>query len=131
MNTPSLKKIKIIFGSLLAAATAPLFALAADTAGKDTPVSINLPNEVKSFLQPVTNNAYSTFTNIFNFIFGMAFALVVLALIANGIRYIAAFGNEEQVEKAKNGVYYSIMGLVLLIIAYTIAATINFIFAGR
>lgn len=131
MKKTSLKKVKIILGSLLIAATAPLLVFAQAQPGKDTKVTLNLPNEVKSFLQPVTNNAYSTFTNIFNFIFGMAFALVVLALIANGIRYIAAFGNEEQVEKAKNGVYYSIMGLVLLIIAYTIAATINFIFAGR
>ncbi len=131
MNKPSLKKIKIILGSLLIAATAPLFALAQAQPGKDTPVNLNLPNEVKPFLEPVKTNAYTTFTNIFNFIFGMAFALVVLALIANGIRYIAAFGNESQVEKAKNGVFYSIMGLVLLIIAYTIAATINYIFAGR
>lgn len=131
MKKTSLKKIKLVLAAFFFFTTAPLLALAQTQPGKDTPVNLNLPNEVKSFLQPVTSNAYSTFTNIFNFIFGMAFALVVLALIANGIRYIAAFGNEEQVEKAKNGVYYSIMGLVLLIISYTIAATINFIFAGR
>ena len=105
----------------------PSFVLAQETPKENT-IKIDLPPRSPSGLKALTNNAFGTFSNVFGLIFGLAFTLTVLALIANGIRYIVAFGNEEQVEKAKHGVYYSILGLVILLLAFTIASTINYIF---
>ena len=120
-HTQQLKSIWVFLGFLLV----PVSALAAPD---DNKVSLKLPNAA---LAPLKDNAYLTFTNIFNFILSLAFSMAVLSLIANGIRYIVAFGNEDQIEKAKNGVFYSVLGLAILILAYTIAATINYIFAPQ
>lgn len=118
------KKFKNYIWAFLATSIAlPGIALADAT---DSKVTIKLPIPG---LKAVTDNAYLTFNNIFSLIFGMAVALAVLSLIANGIRYVVAFGNEQQVEKAKNGVFYSILGFVILALAYTITATINYILA--
>ena len=92
----------------------------------DSRVRLKLPEGGN--LKPVTDNALSVFSNIYSFAFGMAIALATLALIANGIRYIAAFGNEDQIEKARKGLLYSIIGLAILILAYTIASTVDVIF---
>ncbi len=98
-------------------------------ASAENTISIKLPVGTSQFLSNLSNHPYLAFNNIFNFIFSLGFGIAVLGLIANGIRYIAGFGNEEQIEKAKNGVYYSILGLIILLLAFTIATTINYIFA--
>lgn len=121
------KKILLVFLATFGTLITPFMVLAQETPKENT-IEIDLPPGSPSGLKALTNNAFGTFSNVFGLIFGLAFTLTVLALIANGIRYIVAFGNEEQVEKAKNGVYYSILGLVILLLAFTIASTINYIF---
>jgi len=64
---------------------------------------------------------------IINILGGVA----ILALIYGGARYIIAAGNEKEVEKAKEVIKYSVIGLVLVILSFTIASTINNIFLTR
>ena len=60
-------------------------------------------------------------TNIMFFIIG---AVSVIMLIYGGIRYTTSGGNTNSVTAAKNTVIYSIVGLVISILAYAI---VNFV----
>lgn len=55
--------------------------------------------------------------NVMLFIVGI---LAVIMIIFSGIRYITAHGDKNQVEGAKNTLIYSIVGLVVAIIAYAL-----------
>lgn len=79
----------------------------ATSAGTSTPTDANV----------VIKNV----TNIMFFIIG---ALSVIMLIYGGIRYTTSGGNTNSVTAAKNTVIYSIVGLVISILAYAI---VNFV----
>ena len=51
---------------------------------------------------------------------GLAFGLAVLFLIIGGFYYITSAGNEEQAEKGRKTLINSIIGLVVIILSYTI-----------
>ncbi len=55
-------------------------------------------------------------------------AVAVLALIYGGFTYVIAAGNEKEVEKAKEIIKYSIIGLVIVIISFTIVSSVNALF---
>ena len=79
----------------------------ATSAGTSTPTDVNV----------VIKNV----TNIMFFIIG---AVSVIMLIYGGIRYTTSGGNVNSVTAAKNTVIYSIVGLVISILAYAI---VNFV----
>ena len=79
----------------------------ATSAGTSTPTDVNV----------VIKNV----TNIMFFIIG---AVSVIMLIYGGIRYTTSGGNANSVTAAKNTVIYSIVGLVISILAYAI---VNFV----
>ena len=79
----------------------------ATSAGTSTPTDANV----------VIKNV----TNIMFFIIG---AVSVIMLIYGGIRYTTSGGNTNSVTAAKNTVIYSIVGLVISILAYAI---VNFV----
>ena len=79
----------------------------ATSAGTSTPTNANV----------VIKNV----TNIMCFIIG---AVSVMMLIYGGIRYTTSGGNTNSVTAAKNTVIYSIVGLVISILAYAI---VNFV----
>ena len=79
----------------------------ATSAGTSTPTDVNV----------VIKNV----TNIMFFIIG---AVSVIMLIYGGIRYTTSGGNANNVTAAKNTVIYSIVGLVISILAYAI---VNFV----
>ena len=79
----------------------------ATSAGTSTPTDANV----------VIKNV----TNIMFFIIG---AVSVIMLIYGGIRYTTSGGNANNVTAAKNTVIYSIVGLVISILAYAI---VNFV----
>ena len=51
-------------------------------------------------------------------------------IIFSGIRYITAHGDKGQVESAKNTLIYSIVGLVVAIIAYAIVSWVTGLFSS-
>ena len=63
------------------------------------------------------NEVFKTITNIMFFIIG---AVSVIMLIYGGIRYTTSGGNANNVTAAKNTIMYSIIGLVVAILAYAI-----------
>ncbi len=58
-----------------------------------------------------------TITNVLFFIIG---ALAVIMIIYSGIRYTTSAGNPAGVTAAKNSLIYSVVGLVVAILAYAI-----------
>ena len=65
------------------------------------------------------NEVFKTITNIMFFIIG---AVSVIMLIYGGIRYTTSGGNANNVTAAKNTIIYSIVGLVVAILAYAIVS---------
>ena len=57
---------------------------------------------------------------VLNTIYGLAGALAVIFIIIGGIRYILAAGNSAQLTQAKNTILYSIVGLIIVILAFSI-----------
>ncbi len=55
-----------------------------------------------------------------NWILGIVGAVAVLFIIYGGFRYITAQGNSQQMDTAKNIIIKSIIGLVIIIVAYVI-----------
>ena len=68
--------------------------------------------------------AGDVFKNIVNILLFIIGAVSVIMLIYGGIRYTTSGGNTNSVTAAKNTVIYSIVGLVISILAYAI---VNFV----
>lgn len=47
-------------------------------------------------------------------------AITVIFLIVSGSQYILAFGKDEKIEKGKRGVFWSLIGLLLIMFSYAI-----------
>ena len=68
--------------------------------------------------------AGDVFKNVVNILLFIIGAVSVIMLIYGGIRYTTSGGNTNSVTAAKNTVIYSIVGLVISILAYAI---VNFV----
>ncbi len=68
-----------------------------------------------------TGGVFEVVVNVLLFIIG---AVSVIMLIYGGIRYTTSGGNANSVTAAKNTIMYSIIGLVIAILAY---AVVNFV----
>lgn len=56
---------------------------------------------------------------------GLASLAALVWLIVSGVRFATAYGNEEKIESAKKQAMYSIAGLILALLAYTIVTIIT------
>ena len=70
------------------------------------------------------SNILKNATNIVLFVAG---ALAVIMIIYGAIRFMTAHGNEKQVESARLIVTYSVIGLIIAILAY---ALVNFVLSN-
>lgn len=57
---------------------------------------------------------------ILNIVFAIAASVAVLLIVINGLRYITARGDPGGTASAKNGVVYSLVGLLVVMVAYSI-----------
>lgn len=57
---------------------------------------------------------------IFEWIFGFAAALAIIAVVYSGIMYITAGGDAAKAEKAKNNLFWAIIGVIIAILAMVI-----------
>ena len=56
--------------------------------------------------------------------FGLAAIIALIYLIYSGYLYMTALGNPDSIAKAKTKLLYTVMGLILIILAYLIVAFI-------
>ena len=95
--------------------------------------SANAVDQIKSRTSQVSDadsgadlpSIAKTVVNTMLFIVGI---LAVIMIIFSGIRYITAHGDKGQVESAKNTLIYSIVGLVIAIIAYALVTWVTGLF---
>lgn len=76
----------------------------------------------KALPQPDTSTAQ--ITNILGIVFTFIGAIALLMIVISGLRYILSSGDPERANKAKNGIIYSLVGLVLAITAQAIVVFI-------
>ena len=69
----------------------------------------------------------NTLKNATNTVLFIAGALAVIMVIYGAIRFMTAHGNEKQVESARLIVTYSVIGLIIAILAY---ALVNFVLSN-
>lgn len=71
-----------------------------------------------------TDNATSLMHNVINTMLFILGAIAVIMIIVGGVRYVTSNGNASDVKAAKDTIMYSIVGLVVAILSYSI---VNFV----
>lgn len=121
---------KIIANTLFAAALglALFFAPVASVhAVTGNPVQSGV-NSARGTQQPANlfgnSGVFSTISDVLLFIIG---AVAVIMIIIGGLRYVLSGGDATQVQAAKNTILYSLVGVVVAILAYAI---VNFVISN-
>jgi Type IV secretion system pilin len=60
--------------------------------------------------------------NILSIVFGIVGALALLMLVVSGLRYVISGGDPSRISKAKDGIIYALVGLLIAIAAQAIVA---------
>lgn len=75
---------------------------------------------------PQPNADTNTLQTVLSIVFGIVGALAFLMIVISGLRYILSGGDPQRMSKAKDGIIYALIGLV---IAITAEAIVNFVVA--
>ena len=78
---------------------------------------------LKSFGKEVTQNEQkieNRVKNVITVVFVWVGVIAVVVIVISGIRYITSQGNPEAVKRAKNGILYASIGLVVTLSAFLI-----------
>ena len=62
----------------------------------------------------------NTVSEVLSLVFALLGAVAFLMMVLSGLRYTLSRGNSDQIAKAKNGIIYSAVGLVLATLAFSI-----------
>lgn len=82
------------------------------------------PAKFTNPLDPVKNiNVF--LANVINWLLGIVGALVMLALIWGGIKYIISVGDPKKVDEAKQVITWAIVGLAVILLAFVIVVTVK------
>lgn len=109
-----MKKLSAVWSSLLVAISMPAPALAQDiTAQSRNPQQTNLQSVIDVLIAVIK--------------FGLSFAAAIGAIfiVINGYQYIFSAGNPEKIEKAKQGLTWSIGGFILAISSVAIVTLLE------
>lgn len=77
--------------------------------------------QVETGLPEVNANA-DTIQTAFNIVLGIAAALCLLIITIAGVQYIVSQGDPQQTAKAKNTIIYAVIGLIIVITAFSLVA---------
>jgi len=80
---------------------------------------------------PADSRASTFIIRIVNIALAIAGLVAVLFLIMGGFRYVTSAGNEEYSENAKKIIINSIIGIVIIILAFVIVRVISNALLGR
>jgi len=69
-----------------------------------------------------TTNSTAFEANVINLVFAIAASVALLMVVIGGFRYITARGDPNATASARNGIMYALVGLVLIMAAYSIVA---------
>ena len=74
-----------------------------------------------------TNTMQDSIKNVINILLGLLGVIAVLIILYGGFMWMTAAGNEDKVEKAKKLIISGIIGIIIILSAYTIA---QFVISG-
>ncbi len=63
--------------------------------------------------------------NVLDWVLGIAGSVALLMLIAGGIMYATAAGSEEKLKAAKKTILYAIIGVVIVILSYSMIKVLH------
>jgi hypothetical protein len=112
---PAIKKIVIIAGGVFAAAL-PIAAFA------QTKISLAIPGS-----NPISTSTAPGYliANLYQFALLIGGLLAFGAIVYGGVKYVTSGGNPSSQSEAKEWIWSALLGLLLLVCAYLILATIN------
>ena len=68
---------------------------------------------------------YNIISQTLTWLLGILGFIAVIGFVISGILYLTAAGNETQIEKAKNAMTYSIVGVIVALMGWVIIQAIN------
>jgi hypothetical protein len=69
---------------------------------------------------PHTAANSTAISNALNIVFAFSASIAVLIIVISGFRYIVAHGDPNATAQAKNGILYALIGLIVVMAAYSI-----------
>ncbi len=63
-----------------------------------------------------------TVQNIVNILTIVAGGIAVIMVVVGGVRYVVSVGDQNAVQGAKNTILYAVIGLIIVVLAYTIVS---------
>jgi len=66
---------------------------------------------------PIVTTDSSTFTTIFQIVFGILAAVCVLMIVLAGFRFVTGRGDPQEMAKARNTIIFALIGLVIALAA--------------
>ena len=123
-----MKKIKsiivaslLILGAVFVFSPTPVSAADCDGADKDTPVcKVGDGLQGAGGGQPgdgALNKGVGTIVDVLLFVIGVA---AVIMIIIGGLKYVTSNGDSAAVTSAKNTILYSVVGIIVALLAYAI-----------
>jgi hypothetical protein len=98
-----------------AMALAPLTAGAQWTAGKSNAASAQLPS----------GSIIDIISNIMYWLLAILGFIAIIGFVIAGILYLTAAGDEGRMEKGKNAMIYSIVGVIIALIGFVVIQAVN------
>jgi TRAP-type C4-dicarboxylate transport system permease small subunit len=68
-----------------------------------------------------TSNLQATVANILNAALGLLGLVAVVIILIGGFKWMTAMGNEENVKKARQLIIQGVIGLIIIVLAFSIA----------
>lgn len=84
------------------------------------PIQFFSISDIKSGGLPTSSANTATVQNALQIVFGIIGALAFLMIVISGFRYVLSAGNPDRASRAKNGIIYALIGLVIALAAETI-----------
>lgn len=107
---------------------APLLANASVSAQVSTEQLASTTSEIQNGVNRASSGGNpgleSSIQNIINVLLYIVGVVAVIMIIVSGLRYIVSGGDSNAASSAKNGILYSVIGLVIAILAFGI---VNFV----
>lgn len=67
-------------------------------------------------------------TNVFNFMWPVIVAVIIIAFITAGFEYLNAKGKPEEISRANRTVIWGIVGIVVILLAFSIISIVQLAF---
>jgi CDP-diglyceride synthetase len=86
------------------------------------PFLYKLATDIQPGNLPNSDVNSSTIKTILGIVFGIVGALALLMLVVSGLRYVISGGDPNRISKAKDGIIFALIGLLIALTAEAIVA---------